>query len=181
MDFHKLELTPLSSDDIYKICGCRNIIMYPNLSKYSDINDCFGDDDKFILFFELSAGGVGHWETCFRNNNVIYFFDSYGLQPDKCEDYINSNTRLTLNENKPYLTMLLNKAQDEGVKCIYSTQKYQLFDGAETCGRHCSIRLKNMSMNNEDYYNYLNSIKSKNGLKTFDDVVTQLTYSIINK
>ena len=69
MDFHKLELTPLSNDDIYKICGCRNIIMYPNLEKYMDIDECFGDDNKFILFFELSSGGVGHWECCFKKNN----------------------------------------------------------------------------------------------------------------
>jgi len=183
--YKKLNSYALSGDDIKKILGRDvKIMKYPEFGNIDSIFEAFDNKNSCIIFFETVSQTVGHWECIFYNPNIktIEFFDSYGLAPDSAEKYLRQNTRITLKENKPYLTMLLNKAQDLNYNCIYSTFKYQEMIGdIETCGKWSSIRIKNMNMNDDEFYNYITSVKTQNNLPTYDDTISFIVYQIIGK
>ena len=183
-NYRKLNSYALSGDDIKKILGRDvKIIKYPDFGNVDNIFDAF-NNNECIIFFETVSQMVGHWECMFYNPNIktIQFFDSYGLPPDNAEKYLRQNTRITLKENKKYLTALLNKAQDLGYKCIYSNYKYQEMVGdIETCGKWSSIRLKNKNMNDDEFYNYITGIKTQNNLPSYDDTISFIVYKIIGK
>jgi hypothetical protein len=184
-NYKKLNSYALSGDDIKKILGYNvKIIKYPEFGNMDSIFEAFDNRDTCIIFFETVSSSVGHWECIFNDpdTSTITFFDSYGLAPDTAENYLRKNTRITLKENKPYLTVLLNKAQDKGYNCIFSTFKYQEMTGdVETCGKWSSIRIKNKGMNNDEFYNYITAIKTKNNLPTYDDTISFIVYNIIGK
>ena len=158
MELKQNETYPLSSDDIYKLLGHTKIVKYPSLATVTNIFDCFDKQNRFILFFETTSQSSGHWECCWydKPHNTIHFFDSYGLAPDKAEGFLSLRTRIQLKETKPLLTALLNKAQDEGYQCVYSTTKYQSMVGdINTCGRHCCVRLAHKNMNEDEYFQFM--------------------------
>ena len=127
MNYKKLDSYALSGDDIKKILGRDvKIIKYPEFGNMDSIFSAF-INNECVIFFETVSQMVGHWECMFYNPTIktIQFFDSYGLAPDNAEKYLRQNTRVTLKENKPSLTALLNKAQDLNYYCIFSNFKYQ--------------------------------------------------------
>ena len=168
----------LSNTQIYKIVGTVKIIKYPDIANYKTIFEIFGLDNKFIIFFETEDNSVGHWECCFinRNKKIIEFFDSYGLEPDQAEEFLNSNLQLKLKENKPLLKPLFKDAQNSGYNCIYSSFRYQEMKGnISTCGRWCSIRLKYMNLTDDQFFTKINNLKIKWNLPTYDNVITKMT------
>ena len=174
----KKENEALSNTQIYKIIGTVKIIKYPDIANYKTIFEIFGLDNKFIIFFETEDNSVGHWECCFinRNKKIIEFFDSYGLEPDKAEQFLSSNLQIKLKENKPLLTPLFKASLQSGYNCIYSSFRYQEMKGnISTCGRWCSIRLKYMNLTDDEFFKKIDNLKIKWNLPTFDNVVTKMT------
>ena len=62
---------------------------------------------------------------------------------NSAEKFINKNTAVSLKENKPYLTKLINDAVSQGYKYEYNIHDYQQWKGdVETCGKHVSNSFK---------------------------------------
>ena len=184
MNFDILQSYAMSNTDIFKIIGKSTVIKYPDLANKKSIFECFDSRNRCVLFFETVAGGVGHWECLFYipSTKTIHFFDSYGIKQDGAEKFINQNTAVNLKENKPYLTNLINDAVSKGYKYEYNIHDYQQWKGdVETCGKHVSNRLLNMNMDNDEYYNYMVSMKQKLGVDNFDQVVEEIIFKILGK
>ena len=172
----------LNEDDIYKLIGHTNIIKYPDLQKYKSILDCFDHNGRFVIFFETVNNYSGHWECCFKIGNVITFWDSYGLAPDQCKEYINKRRLIKLKEFKPVLMDMLNSLADNGFKVIYNTIQYQSWaDAVDTCGRWVSLRLMHKNMNEKQFYSFVEANQKYYSLPTLDDVAIQLTKEILKK
>ena len=70
----------------------------------------------------------------------------------------------------------------KGYKYEYNIHDYQQWKGdVETCGKHVSNRLLNMNMDNDEYYNYMVSMKQKLGVDNFDQVVEEIIFKILGK
>lgn len=185
---NKLETYSLSSADIRNVLKGIKIIEYPQLAETNDIFEIFDYDGRCVLFFVTNEQGknvVGHWECIIndKENNIINFFDSYGLQPDSAEEYLNKNLKLKLKENGPLLMPLLQKANEEkGTKIFYNNVKLQeMKPNVSTCGRYVVTRLIHKNMNNQQFIQLLNQLKQEYKVQTYDEVVTQYTYNIIGK
>lgn len=182
MNFKKLLTYELNNNDINKILGKINIIKYPDLAKYNDINKCFGNKNAFVIFFETQNKNVGHWQCMFKQNNNLFFWDSYGLAPGTEINYISKQIAIQLKEYKPVLLDLLNKAVSNGQNVYYNNTDYQQWKGdVSTCGRHICTRILNDKMTEQQYYNYLTNYMRQNKLPTLDDAVTDITYKILGK
>ena len=78
----------LSFKDFMKKCNLRNDIMnesqlqrFYNYGIYSRDSKIYSD--KGFVNIDIGSQGVTHW-TCFIvKNNKLYYFDSFGVQPDK--------------------------------------------------------------------------------------------------
>jgi len=83
----KLIKKPLSDTDIKRILGrATKLITYPDLAKYTDINQLLPAPNDFavILIVEDETQDVisGHWTALLKYDNVFEFFDPYGNPPD---------------------------------------------------------------------------------------------------
>ena len=83
----KLIKKPLSDNDIKRILGkSTKVITYPDLAKYTDINQLLPDPNDFvvILIIEDETQDVisGHWTTVLKYDNLFEFFDPHGNAPD---------------------------------------------------------------------------------------------------
>ena len=169
----------LSDRDIKHVLGSSvPIILYPNLSKYSDIRQCFGKGGAFVIFFEEDKEGSdvdGHWECCFLDSakNII-FFDSYGLKPDGCKKWLKDNQLMRLKEYPNYLTQLLQKAQADGIRVLYNPVRYQSFrNGNNECGWWVCARLLNKRLNGMQFQNFMENQMKQYNVKTFDEAVCE--------
>ena len=92
ININKLEDYALNSANIKQVLGGNiKIIEYSELSKYNSIDEAFDNEGRFILFFATESSTVGHWQSCFKIDNNIIFFDSYGLAVDECKEYVQKN------------------------------------------------------------------------------------------
>lgn len=178
-DIKSLENKCLSDQEIRHILGSNiKIITYPQLSKYSNIDQCFGAGNFFILFFEEDKEHwqvSGHWEFVqLLNNGNILFFDSYGLKVDECKKWLPQYTLMKLKEYPNYLTDLLSKSNRT---VFYNPYKYQSFSsGVNTCGDFVCMRALCRNMNGLQFKNYLDELKRKYNVKTYDEAVTEFIY-----
>lgn len=173
----KIMRTPLSDSDIRKILGNDiKIIVYPDLSKYSNLGDLLpANRDCCIILYELKQLS-GHWTCLTRDGDLFTFFDSYGLKPDSELRWISSVQRSALNENTPYLSNLLKNE-----RYIYNRIAYQESDNKiETCGDHvCSFLycFMNYNMNLEQYEEFMKKLKGTYH-QSYDFIVANFVKSI---
>jgi hypothetical protein len=80
----------MTNYDLKKYNPDAKIISYPNIYNYNTIDNLFGDSDKIIILYLVTALNNGHWVCLLRNKmkNTIYFFDSYGLGVDEEQKYV---------------------------------------------------------------------------------------------
>lgn len=176
----KLENKSLSSSDIIKIMGGMvQIISYPDLAKYNDVDELFKNGNNVILYFEedkIGSNFVGHWESICRRGNVIQFFDSYGLVMDKCRDWLSKNKLVQLKETKPELTRLTNKAIDNGYFVLWNHIQYQSYKrDISTCGRWATAFLLEGDLRNSVFLDFVKSIVRQYGAKSYDEAITKFT------
>ena len=134
---------PLSDEDIQTILKPykTNIIQYPQLANVDDINTLFDKLGRCIVFIPLSPT-FGHWCCLLKKpNNIIEWFDPYGIAPDEEKKWINEDVLRQLHEDKPYLTQLLQKANKEyGTRIMYNRHKWESEkNGISTCGRWVAL------------------------------------------
>ena len=171
---------PLSDTDIQHILKPykTNIIQYPDLVNVQDINSVFDKLGRCIIFIPLSPT-FGHW-CCLlkRKGNIIEWFDPYGLAPDKEKQWISENVLRQLHEEKPYLTQLLQRANEQyGTRIMYNRHKWEAErSGVSTCGRWVAL----VCLFYNKSFDQINKMIQKSNLSP-DTYVTNLTFNILKK
>src|SRR5690349_17439518 len=80
------------------------IKLYPELNDTEDIMDILPSDVCVCFILLKTSENSGHWTCLCRNNNMIYYFDSYGVAPDGELSRISSGVRYELHEDQRSLT-----------------------------------------------------------------------------
>jgi len=174
MNLQKIENYSLSDSDIKKICGKTNIIPYPKLSNYNNIDDLFDDLGRCILLFLTVNDHTGHWIAMIKKGNRIDYFDPYGTAPDSDKSWISKNKLIGLGEDKPLLIDLFKKS---GYKIYYNCYPFQKDKvGINDCGRWCAIRLLFYKKSLPEFYEMV-----KNSGLDNDEFISKLSFSILKK
>ena len=174
----------LSDADLKQLLGNdMRIIKYSQLSDYKSIQQLLPNEtfDHIILLVELLEN-VGHYECIVRVGQSIFFFDSYGVRPDKALLFAKKQFRRELGQKWPLLSYLLNKAEDENFNVMFSTFPYQKKDNyISTCGRWCALFIyymkhaKPRQQNFTGFHKYVTSQAKKYEYKSLDMWATHAT------
>jgi hypothetical protein len=163
----------LSNFDILKLLnGKANIVLYPDLVKYSTIDEVLGQYGACVLLF-MAKKNYGHWTAIFkRTDDSIEFFNPYGGFPDDSLKFIPCHFRKISNQLHPYLSLLMYNSP---YNLSYNEFKFQEHkDNIRTCGRHCVVRLWNRNLDLYQYKKLLDQISDDNNIN-YDEIVTLLT------
>jgi hypothetical protein len=168
----RLEDIALSNHDITRLLsGKVNIILYPDLHKYTSIDQLLQPYNCCILLYE-SKPNYGHWCALLKKDDAIEFFNPYGGLPDASLHLINPEFRIETNQNIPYLKILMFKSPHE---LNYNEFQFQRKGkNIRTCGRHCVARSLCKNMNIYQYKDYLDKL-CRYYSTDYDGVVTILT------
>jgi hypothetical protein len=167
------EKISLSDKHLFNILdGKNNLVIYPKLLDYTDIDEVLGENGMCVLLFEAKKN-YGHWCCLWKlDHKTVSFFNPYGGYPDDSLDYIPEHFAKMNNENYPYLSLLLDKSP---YVLTYNDIPYQQMDKSiKTCGRHCAIRLLCRNMDDNEYHNYVMHFCNKYEIDP-DEFVTLLT------
>tara|TARA_R110001592_G_scaffold166009_2_gene400796 strand:+ start:1500 stop:2009 length:510 start_codon:yes stop_codon:yes gene_type:complete len=141
----------LSGEDILNELNYKcNLVQYRDLKNYDNINDLLGKYKKCVLLYHTKRN-YGHWTCLYEHDNIIYFFDSYGIIPDDELKFLHKDLKHELNSQHRHLTKLLYN-QNKPVEY----NEYQLQErkpNIATCGRWVILRLKYPSISVDDFYN----------------------------
>ena len=162
---------PLNGEQVLELVDYKaNLVKYRDLNKFRNIDDVLGKYGACFILFEFEVN-MGHWVALYKENNTIYFFNSYSGYPDDTLSGINKDFRKISNQNYPYLSKLL---YDSPYELEYNDVKLQS-NGSKimTCGRWCALFIM---MRNQHIDNFSKLFNSKVG----DDVVTIITMWITN-
>jgi hypothetical protein len=90
----EIERKSLSDSDIKKVLGrnCK-IIKYSQLSKYSDLEQLLPKNKDYIVVLIENSPNVGHWRALLKYNNILEWFDSYGVHPEGQLSFIPSTVK----------------------------------------------------------------------------------------
>lgn len=168
----RYENIALSNEDILNLLdGKTNIIMYPDLYKYSNIDEILYPYDSCVLLFAAKKN-YGHWTAIIKRDNELEFFNSYGGWPDDSLKHIPYHYAIVSNQNIPYLSFLMYCSKYD---LFYNEFQFQKKNkDIKTCGRHCVVRVFNKDMDIYQYKNYLDKL-CLNMKTDYDGVVTYLT------
>ena len=175
MELNKDELKELRADsmddtEIKAQDGDIKIVVYNDLKDYEYIGDLLPKKkDYVILLYQTESETSGHWVALCRDNNNIYYFDSYGKPADEPQKW---NTKGIMKPN------LLSDLLDDDNFNVYENDKaYQKHAYLiNTCGRHCVNFIeffKNFNFDLFDYYKAMKELKT-NLKKSYDDIVCTL-------
>jgi hypothetical protein len=162
----------LSNTDVLDIVNKRaNLILYPDLHKYKDIDQVLGRyGAAFILF--CSKPRYGHWVALIKRGNIIEFFNSYGGFPDDTLDYIEPKYR---KESNQFHTTLSRLMYDSPYELEYNEFPFQKKGGSiKTCGRHAAYRILLKDLDLYEYKAFLDYIKDLTRLD-YDAIITLAT------
>lgn len=168
----------LSDKDIMNIIdGRANLVTYPNLHKYKNIDQLLGEYGACIILFAWKSLYYGHWCLIFKvNDHTLEFFNSYGGvfkgYPDETLKVIEKKYARESNQDYPYLSHLMYNSPYD---LTYNEYKFQgERNDIKTCGRHCAIRLICRYLPLDDYYQFLTFLSNKFNIN-YDQLVTLLT------
>jgi hypothetical protein len=167
---------PLSGEEVLALCdGKANILTYPELHKYENIEDILLNGSCIILYEYSNTNGnvFGHY-TCVNklDTGEYEMFDSFGVLPDKERFFIDEAYRRKTNQDYPYLLTLLDRS---GKNVSYNHYVFQRED-TSTCGRYVGLRIlmKHMSL-----YEFAGMFIGRKFIP--DYIVTYLTVAISRK
>jgi hypothetical protein len=167
-----IKKSPLDDSEIRSYLGNVPIISYSKFGEIADIMAEFKKNPVIVFLYETSINR-GHWVALHYLDNAIYFFDSYGDPIDSQLLYNTNSENYDLGQNRPYLSMLLNKTPCD---VWYNDIKYQAEGGSiNTCGRWSILYLLSKKSLRE-FASTMTKLKKELDLP-FDDIVS----IIINK
>lgn len=169
---------PMGDDDIKKYFPNAKIIKYSELSQYNDITQLLPKDKSFFFLLYERSLNVGHWVLLSRYNDngkdTIEFFCSYGSKIDAPLTWTPIGMRKQLGQDKPYLSMLLDKSP---FRIIYNPVQYQSKkSNIATCGAYDTLRASELEKHNttlEEFNEMLEEVKKATGLN-YDEIVANL-------
>lgn len=172
----KYEDIALSDKEVLKLIYKRaNLILYPNLHKYNNIDEILHPYGACILLFEAKPR-YGHWCCIFKiNDKLLEFFNPYGGYPDDSLEYISNRFRKISNQLYPHLSYLMLKSHYELSYNEYQFQEHN--PDIKTCGRWCAIRLRYRYLNLDQFHNMIENMSDILRV-THDELVTLLTMYI---
>ena len=157
---------PLDDSEIRAYLGNVPIISYSKFGEITDIMQELYKNPAIVFLYETSVNR-GHWCCLHYLDNSIYFFDSYGDPIDSQLLYNTGSENYDLGQNRPFLSMLLNKTP---CNVWYNDIKYQAEgNNVNTCGRHCI----NFILSKDSLLNYGDEMKKmrKELNISYDDIV----------
>jgi hypothetical protein len=121
---------------------------------------------------------VGHWVLVsrYKDNGIdtIEFFCSYGSKIVAPLSWTPIGMRVQLGEDKPYLSMLLDKSP---FRVIYNPVQYQSKKSkVATCGAYDTLRAGELVKHNttlDEFTEMLEDVKKATGL-SYDEIVANL-------
>ena len=180
MDYSKQMAKMVGSNEFSKMLGPdvnKKIMKYSELESVNDLNDLLSGPKDYRIILIETTNNVGHWTAITRNNNLIVWFDSYGLAPDQEFEFIPVKMQQILDEQGKPLTKLINKFKG---KFNYNTIKFQQQkEGVNTCGRWVTSFLYAFlhGFSLKQYQNEMVMEKQKTGL-TYDEIVCECTKAL---
>ena len=175
---------PLSDDDLKTILGKDlKIVMYPDLVKYSTIDELLPNNNDFCVILVIEDENKflieGHWTALLKYDGMYEFFDPYANPVDyDLIHWLDKAKRAQLKENVRYLTYLL-----KGKTHIHNRVKYDVLrKGVNTCGSHCCYRIYkfiNNHMSLADYQKHMNELSKMYGI-TYDKIVATVVNYILS-
>jgi hypothetical protein len=164
---------PMDDGDIRSYFPNAKIIRYSSLAKMSDIEQLLPRDKTYAFLLYEDSPGSGHWVVVLRYGTTIEFFCSYGSKIDGPLRWYNPKDNVMLGQNKPYLSLLLKKA-DKKFKAIHNAVPFQSSKhGVATCGAWDVMRVNQLVNHNQDlheFQSYMEDVKKETGL-TYDEIV----------
>lgn len=116
-----------------------NVIDYPNLWIYNDLDDLLGANGACSILY-MTSKNYGHWTLLMRkDSDTIEFFDSYGGDIDSELNF----SEPKYNQIGPYfvpgLSILFLASKYKQIE--YSKTKMQFMNqNVQTCGKWCLFR-----------------------------------------
>jgi hypothetical protein len=161
----------LSNDDINRILDPpTHILTYPELARFSSIDEVFDDLGRCIVLYLVNGPTSGHWVCLWRKGDRINYFDSYGDPPETPREAVGG----AYDQEEPHLMNLL---RDSGCKVYYNSHPYQSDRAAvATCGRWCVARLLLKDYSDKKFYDII-----KHSGQSPDTFVTNLTAELLKK
>lgn len=104
----------LSDADIKRELPDARIIDYSTLKDYHSVEQLLPKLFDYVIILVELQFNVGHWVAVLRLKNNIIYFDPYGGRVDKALSWVDKYMRKELGQETPYLTLLFNKAVDDG-------------------------------------------------------------------
>jgi len=154
------------TDNLYKI------YKYEELSSFDNIDQVLGDNRGSIILYASTSNSEGHWCCLFRDNNTIYFFDSYGFSIDEELVYSEFHMRIHKGVPVPHLSHLIEKSNYSVDSSKYKLQVMK--QQTSTCGRYAGARIKHRNLSHEEFADLL--IKNKHYPPDFWIVVMTQNY-----
>lgn len=164
----------ISDTDIINITGIDNIIRYQDIKNYNNINDLLKSNNVCFILFE-TKNNYGHWTVIFRNNNLIEFYDPYGVFIENQKLYIEEEEfRDPIN----YLSILLKKSP---YQISYNEIKFQNIKDKSigTCGKWCIIRYLNRHRGLYDFEKMIKTDSKKYNL-SYDEFIVYIFFYLFN-
>jgi hypothetical protein len=173
----EIQLEPLGDDTIKKYLPKAKIIKYSELKKYNNIEELLKKPLDYVIILYEQKINSGHWVLLSKYDNIIEFFSSYGNYIDECLNWNTQEINDILGQNKPYLSILLNKVKDK-YDIIYNSFDFQNKNKLDisTCGRWVVLRVHTILLFKQSLSDFIKTIKKlKNEKKiSYDLLVSQI-------
>lgn len=164
--------TSMGDDDIKYYYPNAKILTFPELKKYSSIEELLPSDKSYFFLLFLQTPNSGHWTICSRHNGKIEFFCSYGSKPEQILTWTTSLNQ-QLGQATDYLGNLFNKTK---LKVVYNPIGYQSKkEEVSDCGRFDSFRIYTIlkyDMDLNKFHNMMVDLKKKTG-NSYDAIVSE--------
>jgi hypothetical protein len=160
----------INSDLIEERVKGVNFIPYNEIKYMKSIDILLGENDMACILYHTKID-FGHFVCLYKHNNRLYYFDSYGRDPDDSFRFISPEIRIKMNEIEPYLFELIAQS---GLICEYNDYRLQGYR-TQTCGRWCICRLLNRDLSVEEFAKQFYDLAYKNNTST-DRILVRLGY-----
>lgn len=171
----------LSDADMKTIIPTLKVITYPELRKYSNIDDALDEKGRLMLLYLTENENTGHWVSLLKSKDgkKLEFYDSYGgYKPDQESEWLSKSKLREFKQDTGHLTDLLKKCP---YKVVYNRFPFQSEkNGVNTCGRHAVTRLYFKHLTLPEYTKMIIGEAESNNSSP-DDVVCNFTKNMIGR
>jgi hypothetical protein len=131
------EAQSITGSDLVRMTRSEARIMsYSDLEGVASIDQLFESKSAAIILYQTRRG-YGHWVALTRTDNLLTFFDPYGMQVDTELELSPFNLRRHDGRAVPHLSHLINQSKYRLIENRVRLQEYM--HTINTCGRWCAL------------------------------------------